>query len=162
MNEGNAKTTWSAITVASAITLPYVGMVVQAVGDAANPGRMSRDAARELVTLATVSSSPDRAGVAVTLIALMVGAITTVVVLVIIGLIRRRQSAREAAFGVFGALGLISGSLGLGGLIATPQQRGAWFALVTAAACAAVVVLLLTPTAAMEFERAEMRRSGIG
>ena len=160
MDDRDPRTTWAAIGVAVAITIPYIGIVVQTVREIANPGLISEQALRELAGLGGASGGGDGAGIALTFVAIAIGAISGLVILIIIGLAGRRQWAREAGFAVFGALGLISGALGLSGMLSDPRPSGSWLGLATGVACIAIVVLLMIESTGIEFELAEMRRTG--
>jgi len=84
--------------------------------------------------------------------------VTLVVLLIMAGLIARRQAAREAAFAVFGAIGLIAGLAGIGSLVGGSLSSGSWLGAATAVGSLGVVVLLALERTGLDFELAELER----
>jgi hypothetical protein len=157
MARPQARTTWAAIGLAVAITVPYLVIFIAAVRAAVNPESVSPEELRGLATLGALGPG-DQASIAFSYIATVLGAVTLVVLAVIAGLIARRQAAREAAFAVFGIIGAIAGLSGIGSLFGGNPSNGAWPAVVTALACLGVIVLLALESTGSDFERAEMSR----
>jgi hypothetical protein len=157
VDDRDPRTTWAAIGLAVAITIPYLVILVQTIRQIADPDLLSEEALRALVGLGG-SPGGDDFGIALTIVAIVIGAVSGLVILVIIGLVGRRQWAREAGFAVFATLGLVSGALGISGMLSTPRPSGAWLGAATGLACASVVVLLMLESTGIEFELADMER----
>lgn len=157
MARRQSRTTWAAVALAGAITAPYLGIFVQSVRAAVNPSSVPEELLRDLALLGA-STMGDEAWIGFSYLAAAVGAVTLVVLLVIAGLVARRQAAREAAFAVFGAMGLVAGLAGTGGLIGGSWSSGSWLAGITFLACLGVVILLALESTATDFELAAMER----
>ncbi len=149
--------TWLAIGIAAGITIPYAVMLCLTIRSAIDPSAVSRETLREMTTLGFFFSPEEFRNIMAILSGFM-GAITLVVLIVIAGLLGRRQWAREAAFAVFGTMGLISGVALVGSALTDPIPRGLWIALATLLCCAAIIGLLLLSSVAIDFEKAEMAR----
>lgn len=156
-----ALTTWAAIALALLMTIPYIGIFVQTVRAAVDPESVPIESLQELAFLGAQTRG-DEVVIAFSYMAVVLGAVSLVVVGLIIGLIARRQAAREAAYAVFGVIGFVAGLACVGGLVGGGWSRGSLLGVVTAAGCAAVIVLLAVRATSLDFERAEMarRRSG--
>jgi hypothetical protein len=152
-----SKWTWLAIGVAVGITAPYVVMLVETIRCAVDPSAVSRETLRELSTLGFFFSPEEYRNVMGILSGFM-GVITFVVLIVIVGLAGLRQWAREAAFAVFGTMGLITGFAAVGSAFADPVPKGVWISLATVLCCGAIVGLLMLPRVSVDFEKAEMAR----
>jgi hypothetical protein len=157
MARSESRTTWLAIALAVAITIPYTVIFAQTIRAIVDPNSVPQEMLRELASLGLLTQG-DEAGIAFFYLAITVGAVNLVVLAVIVGLIARRQAAREAAFAVFGTIAVIAGLAGIGGLVRGRSPGGSWLAAVTALACSAVVTLLALETTGTAFELAEMRR----
>jgi hypothetical protein len=157
MTRPRSRTTWGAIALAVAITIPYLGILVQSIRGAIDPSSVPEQLVRELAMFGTATQ-----GAAVTIafsyLAVTVGAVTVVVLLVILGLVARRQAAREAAFAVFGAIALVAGLASLGGVLGGGASSGSWLGAATSLACLGVVVLLALQSTSIDFELAEKGR----
>jgi lipoprotein signal peptidase len=152
-----SRTRWLAIALAVAITIPYLAIFIQTIRAIRDPESVSREMLRELASLGAMTQG-DQVGIAFSYLAAIVGAVTLVVVLIIVGLVVRRQAAREAAFAVFGTFALISGLAGIGTLIGRSPSSGSWLGAGTAAACLGVIILLALGSTSRDFELAEMER----
>lgn len=93
-------------------------------------------------------------------VAAVLGAVNLAVLLVIAGLVARRQAAREAAFAIFGVIAFVSALAGLGGLLGGNPSGGSGLGGATALACAGLVLLLSLERTGIDFEMAEMARAG--
>ena len=100
-----------------------------------------------------------RAGNASAIAGIVIGAVVIVCGFAIIGLVLRRQSAREAGIGIFGFLGVVATLVSIGGLFSDPPAPSAWLGLLSGIASLGVTVLLLLPATAEDFENREMRRA---
>lgn len=161
MARPRARTTWGALALAVAITLPYLGILVQSIRGALDPGSVPEELLRELAMFgAAVEGSA--VAIAFAYLAAIVGAVTLLVLLLIAGVGARRAAAREAAFVVFGAMALIAGLATIGGLVSSGPSRGSWLGAATSLACLGVVVLLALPATSLDFELAERERRGGG
>lgn len=146
-------TTAAAILIASTLTLWYGVVAVQSWIAAIDPDRMSETFARRALVL-----GGERGGSAATasgIIGLVIGAVVVVSAIVIVGLVLRRPWAREAAFGLYGFLGVVALMVSVGGLMADPPESSAWSGLLTGAASLSVVVLLLARPTGRDFNAAE-------
>lgn len=146
-------TTAAATLIASALTLWYGVVAVQSWITAVDPDRMDPAFARRALVL-----GGERGGSAATasgIIGLVIGAVVVVSVIVIAGLVLRRPWAREAAFGLYGFLGVVAIMVSVGGLMADPPQSSAWFGLLSGAASLSVVALLLARPTGRDFNAAE-------
>ena len=150
-------TRWAAIALASAITVPYLALFIQSVRAVIDPESVPRELLLELASLGA-STQGDQAWIAFSYLAAIVGAVTLVVILVIAGLIARRQAAREAAFAVFGGIALVAGLAGIGSLIGGSPSSGTWLGAGTAVVFIGVIVLLSLQSTSIDFELAEMAR----
>ncbi len=75
-----------------------------------------------------------------------------------IGVLRRRQAAREGALFMAGALALISLAIGTAGLLANDAASGAIWGVLTGLANLTVFALLWHPTTRSDISRAEHAR----
>ena len=150
-------TRWAAIALASGITIPYLALFIQSVRAVIDPESVPRELLLELASLGA-STQGDQAWIAFSYLAAIVGAVTLVVILVIVGLIARRQAAREAAFAVFGGIALVAGLAGIGSLIGGSPSSGTLLGAVTAVVFVGVIVLLSLQSTSIDFELAEMER----
>ncbi len=150
-------TRWAAIALASAITIPYLALFIQSVRAVIDPESVPRELLLELASLGA-STQGDQAWIAFSYLAAIVGAVTLVVILVIAGLIARRQAAREAAFAVFGGIALVAGLAGIGSLIGGSPSSGTWLGAGAAVVFVGVIVLLSLQSTSIDFELAEMER----
>jgi len=157
MSRRVAHTRWAAIALAAAITTPYLVMFIQTVRAALDPGSVPREMLLELASLGSATQG-DEAWIAFSYLAAVLGAVTLVVLLIIAGLIARRQAAREAAFAVFGAITLIAGLASIGSLLGGGPSSGSWLGVATAVAGLGVIVLLALESTGIDFELAEMKR----
>ncbi len=149
--------TWLAIGVAVGITVPYAVMLVLTIRSAADASSVSRQTLQDMSTLGFFFSPEEFRNVMAILSGFM-GAITLAVLIVIVGLMARRQWAREGAYAVFGTMGLVSGVALVGAVFADPIPSGLWLSLGTVLCCGFVIGLLLLPSVALDFEMAEMAR----
>jgi hypothetical protein len=152
-----SRTRWAAIALALAITIPYLAIFIQSIRAIIDPESVSREMLRELASLGAMTEGA-QAWIAFFYLAIVVGAVTLLVLLIIVGLVVRRQAAREAAFAVFGAIALVAGLAGIGTLIGGSPSKGSWLGAATAAACLGIVALLALRSTAVDFELAEMER----
>jgi len=146
-------TTAAAIVIASVLTLWYGLVAAQSWIGAIDPDRMDPTFARRALAL-----GGDRGGSAATasgIIGLVIGAVVVVSAITIVGLVLRRSWAREAAFGLYGFLGVVAIMVSVGGLMADPPQSSAWVGLLSGAASLSVVVLLLARPTGRDFNAAE-------
>lgn len=150
-------TTVVAVLVAAVLTLSYGFVAVQAFLAAADPDRL--DPAFERSALGLASGQGGTATTASGIIGLVIGAVVLVSSIVVVGLAFRRQWAREAAFGVYGVLGLVATAISVGGLLSDPPAPSAWVGVLTGVANIAVVGLLLVPATARDFAAGERARS---
>jgi len=157
MSRPRARTTWGAIALATAITAPYLGIVVQSIRGAVDPSSVPEELVRDLAMFGTATEGSE-VSIAFSYLAAVVGAVTLVVMLTLAGVVMRRPAAREAAFAVFGAMALISGLATVGGLVGRGLSGGSWLGGATCAACIGVVVLLARPATSVDFELAERAR----
>ena len=157
MTRSVSRTRWAAIALALAITIPYLAIFIQTIRAIIDPDSVSREMLRELASLGAMTEGA-QAWIAFSYLAVVVGAVTLLVLLIIVGLVVRRQAAREAAFAVFGTIALIAGLAGIGTLIGESASRGSWLGAATAAACLGVVLLLALRSTAVDFELAEIER----
>ncbi|HUU61619.1 MAG TPA: hypothetical protein VMX37_04480 [Acidimicrobiia bacterium] len=157
MARSESRTTWLAIALAVAISVPYAVIFAQTIRAVVDPNSVPQEMLRELASLGLLTQG-DEAAFAFFYLAIVVGAVSLVVLAVIVGLIARRQAAREAAFAVFGTIAVVAGLAGIGGLVKGRSPGGSWLAASTALACSAVVILLALQSTATAFELAEMRR----
>ena len=78
--------------------------------------------------------------------------------IIIIGLVFRRDWAREAGVVIYGLLGLMSIAVSLGGLSADPPAPSAWVGMLTGLANVAIVVLLMVPPTSRDFRNSGRAR----
>lgn len=157
MARSESRTTWAAVALATAITVPYVVIFIQTIRAILDPDSVSEEMLAGLASLGAMSEG-NQVWIAFSYLAAVLGAINLVVLLVIAGLIARRQAAREAAFAVFGIITLIAGLAGLGALVRGHPSGGSWLGAITSLACLGVVVLLALESTGIDFELAEMKR----
>lgn len=157
MSRPRAPTTRGAIALALAITAPYLGILVQSVRGAIDPGSVPEDLVRDLAMFGTATEGSE-VGIAFSYLAALVGAVTLLVLLTVAGVVMRRPAAREAAFAVFGAMALIAGLATVGGLVGGGPSRGSWLGAASCLASVGVVVLLALPATSVDFELAERAR----
>jgi alkylhydroperoxidase/carboxymuconolactone decarboxylase family protein YurZ len=157
MARSKSRTTWAAIALSVAITVPYVVIFVQTLRAIVHPDSVSEEMLLELAMMGALSQG-DQAWIAFSYLAATLGAVNLVVLVVIGGLIARRQAAREAAFAVFGVITLVAGLAALGGLVGGHPSGGSWLGAITGLACLGVVVLLALESTGTDFELAEMER----
>ncbi len=157
MARSGTRTRWAAIALAVAITVPYVVMFVQTLRAIVDPDSVSTEMLLQLALMGALAQG-DQASIAFSYLAAVLGAVNFVVLVVIAGLIARRQAAREAAFAVFGIITLVAGLSGLGSLLGGRASDGSWLGAITALACLGVIVLLALESTGADFELAEMER----
>lgn len=150
-------TTAAAILLATALTASFGYVAVQSLLDANDPDRIDSGFPRN--ALAVGGSPGGDAGNASAIAGIVIGAVVVVCAFAIVGLARRRQSAREAGIGIFGFLGVVATLVSIGGLLSDPPAPSAWLGLIAGIASLGVAVLLLLPATADDFESREMERT---
>jgi hypothetical protein len=134
-------TTVGAIVLSTALTSPY-----------ALQGIRTLLGYRDDVRLVIAGAPPGQAAAenAALLAGLVAGAASLVATIIIVGLVLRRQWAREAGMAVFGFFGLVATLVSITGLFAEPPAPNADIGLATGLASFVVVALLLArPTGAV-------------
>ena len=157
MARPHARTTWGAIALAVAITAPYLGILVQSIRGAIDPGSVPEELVRDLAMFGTAAEGSEVA-IAFAYLVAIVGTVTLLVLLLIAGVSALRPAAREAAFVVFGAMALIAGLATVGGLGSGGASSGSWLGAATSLSCLGIVILLALPATSLDFELAERDR----
>ncbi len=158
MAKGRGRTTLAAATLALVITAAFIAAGLDLLLTALDPDRLSAAERSSMVSLGLPTSSRETStlalisGVAVTVVSL-------VAVVVVVGILSRRDWAREAGIGFFAILGIILGAVALGGLLADPPASGAALGMALAVGQLGVAGLLLTHQTEDDFARAAMARA---
>jgi hypothetical protein len=147
-------TTAAATLIAGTLTAIFGFIAGQSILSWIDPDRVDPGFSRGALSLGGSTATSTSAAVqnATAIIAIVFGAVVFVSAIVVVGLVRRKSAAREAAFVVYGFLGFISIATSLSGLTSDPPAPSAWFGVLTGVANFAVVVLLLLPATARDFD----------
>jgi hypothetical protein len=152
--------TWAAITVTAALTAVVGASAVASVLRAT--GVLSVDRAAALQSrVGDVGFSYDEAGLrtAEGFAALVSVPVFVVCVVLLVGLLRWRDWAREGVYGVFGLAGFLLVALSLVGLRQDPPGRNAGTGLLVGLVVLGVVGMLLTPSSREDFDRKALQRA---
>jgi hypothetical protein len=155
--------TWAtALAVAGTLTAVFGYMALMSILSVIDPQRVDPafagwalqfDANQGAVDNATRNASAA--------IGLILGIVVLTSIVVLIGVILIRGSAREAAVILYGILGLVSLGSSLAGVTSDPPARSAWVGIVVGLANILVVVLLLSrPTNRLFYTRPENHSGG--
>ena len=144
-----AKTTLAAAALIAAVTTAFLTYLLRYAGHQ----REGADLDASLLGLNS-QQAQNAAGIARVLIVV----VSLISVLLLIGILRRRQGARFAAIGVFGMLAIVVGSVAWTGLSAHPPAPNALYGLACGVVDALIAGLLLAPATADDFDEAEHER----
>jgi hypothetical protein len=108
---------------------------------------------------ALLGLTPGQGNNAVVVSAVMIFIVSTLCLVVLIGILRRQQGARHAAIMIFGVLAFGVLAVSLSGLSADPPSRNAAYGVVCGLINAAITGLLLAPSTADDFSEAEHARN---
>ncbi len=159
MAKGRGRTTLAAATLALVITAAFIAAGLDLLLTALDPDRLGAAERSSMVSLGLPTSSRETSTLALISGVVVVG-VSLVAVVVVVGILARREWAREAGIGLFAILGIILGAVALGGLLADPPASGAALGMTLAVGQLAVAGLLLTHQTEDDFARAAMARSG--
>ncbi len=158
MAKGRGRITLAAATLALVVTATFLAAGIDLLLTSRDPDRVSAEERSAMVSLGLPTGSRETGTLA--LISGVVVVVTSLIgVVVAVGLLARREWAREAGIGLFSILGIILGAVALGGLLADPPAPGAGLGLALAVAQLAVAGLLLTQQTEDDFARAAMARA---
>lgn len=144
-----AATTVAAATLITALTIGFMTFVLRGAG-----GR--RDGVDLDASL--LGLNPQQAENAAALTTMLIVTVAVVSVLMLVGILRRRQGARFAAIAVFGFLALVVLGVSWSGLTADPPAPNALYGMLCGVVDALIAGLLLAPATADDFDRAEHER----
>jgi hypothetical protein len=150
-----AATTKAAALLIAGLTAAFVAFAVRDV-TAIDADRNALEAEESLLGL-----NPDQANNAIVVSAVLIFAMSALCLLVLIGILRRRQGARHAAIMIFGVMAFAVLAVSLSGLTADPPSRNAPFGVVCGVINAVITGLLLAPSTADDFSEAEHARNWI-
>jgi hypothetical protein len=148
-----AGTTKAAAVLIAALTAVFVAY---AISDVTNI-----DADRNTLTPEEVllGLTPGEGNNAVVVSAVLIFIVSTLCLIVLIGLLRRQQGARHAGIMVFGVLAFGVLAVSLSGLSADPPSPNAAYGVMCGLVNAAITGLLLAPATAEDFSEAEHARN---
>lgn len=152
-------TTAGAIVISAALTAPYALQGIRTL-----LGDRDFETMREGLVLFGAPAGGESAENASLITGVLVGVAALVALIVILGLVLRREWAREAGIVVFGIFGLVGTLVSVGGMTADPPAPRAGWGLVSGLASLVVVGLLLAPATGLvvglhEHEVQRKRRS---
>lgn len=148
----HAATTVAAIGLIVALTVTFAVIAVRQIATI-DPGRHTIEANE-----ARLGLNPQMANNATAMTAGLILTVCALTLCAAIGIARRNTGARYAATGLFGMLGFLAFAASLGGLTATPPSPNASYGLLCGVANGVILGLLLAPSTADDFERAEQER----
>ena len=157
-------TTATAILIALVLTVAFGFIAVESLIGALDPDRLGGNFGRGALSFAPPGTGTDAGGAAGNasgIIAAVIGTVVLVSAIIIVGLIFRREWAREAGLVIFGLLGLVATAVSLGGIGADPPAPSAWVGLLTGGANFAIVGLLWAPATARDFRRQRRRTASL-
>jgi hypothetical protein len=108
---------------------------------------------------ALLGLTPGEGNSAVVVSAILIFIVSTLCLIVLIGILRRQQGARHAGIMIFGVLAFGVLALSLSGLSADPPSPNAAYGVVCGLVNAAITGLLLAPSTADDFSEAEHDRN---
>lgn len=159
MAKGRGRTTLAAATLALVITATFLATGVDLLLTALDPERVSVEERSSMVSVGLPTGSRET-GTSALISGVLVVMVSLVAVIVVVGVLARREWAREAGIGLFSILGIILAAVALGGLLADPPAPGAALGMALAVGQLAVAGLLLAHQTEDDFARAAMARSG--
>lgn len=155
-------TTATAVLIALVLTVSFGYIAVESLIGAVDPDRLDRDFGRGALSFAPPGSTTDAGGAAGNasgIVGIVIGTVVLVSAIIIVGLIFRREWAREAGLVIYGLLGLVATAVSLGGIGADPPAPSAWVGLLNGVANFAIVGLLWAPATARDFRGRPGRRA---
>jgi hypothetical protein len=147
-----ALTTLGAAAVMSVLTVVFVVYALRAL-TGIDPDRSSAETNELLLGL-----NPQQANNATAVTAVLIFAMSALTLVMVIGIMRRREVSRYAAIFVFGLVAVIVLAGSLEGLLADPPRPNAVYGVACGLVNAVIVALLLAPGTADDFAEAEHQR----
>ncbi|MEA3501930.1 MAG: hypothetical protein U9R47_04085 [Actinomycetota bacterium] len=154
-------TTVTSILIASVLTVSFGYVAVDSLLGAADPSRLDGEFGRSALSFASAGSGTNAGAVAANasaIVGFVIGSVVGVSVIIVIGLVFRREWARETGLVIYGLLGLLTAAVSVGGLAADPPAPAAWVGVLTSVANFTVVGLLFAPATARDFRHRSRRR----
>lgn len=148
-----AVTTKAAALLIAALTTVFVAFAARDV-TRIDADRTTLQAEESLLGL-----NPHQANNAIVVSAVLIFAMSALCLILLIGILRRRQGVRHAAIVVFGLLSFGVLAVTLSGLVADPPSRNAAYGVACGVANAVIAGLLLAPSTADDFSEAEHERN---